>query len=353
MSWKSNFETSKKHYLDWWSQKGIVLTMWEHIEKEGAPYADISMPSPAKDINQFWFDPDWRSDYLNYQMSRYSYKADILPVANTQLGPGSLGAVLGAELEGRKDTIWIRERSDFDGRIRFDENNRWWQLHLELLRKCKEKAAGRYYIGCPDLVEGLDVLASLKGSDNVMMDMIMDPDGTLEQLRAINDAYFQVFDQIYEIINEDKEMAFCYFSIWGPGKIAKIQCDLSIMISEEDFRTFSIPFLREQCNRLDYTLYHLDGVDAMRHVDALLELENLNAIQWTPGYGQPQGGNACWYELYEKILAGGKSVMINWVTLGELEPLLDRVGNQGLNIQPDFKSEREIEEALKIVERYR
>lgn len=352
-TWKQNFEESKKHYIDWWNQKGIVLTMWEHLDKDGAPYADIPAPAPAKDMNQFWFDPDWRSDYLNYKMSRYSYKADILPVANTQLGPGSLGAILGADLEGREDTIWIRDKENFDGNIIFDENNKWWKLHLDLLSKCKEKSQGNYLIGCPDLIEGLDTLASLKGSDNVLMDLMIDPDTILYQLGEINKAYFKVFDRIYDIINVDGEMAFCYFSIWGPGKVSKLQCDISIMISEDDFRTFVFPFLKEQCDKIDYTLYHLDGVDAMRHIDAILELENLNAIQWTPGAGQPQGGAACWYDLYKKILAGGKSVMANWVTLDELKPLLDNVGNQGLNIQMDFRSEKEIDEALKIIETFR
>jgi hypothetical protein len=353
MTWKTNFEESKKHYLDWWNGRGIVLTMWEHLEKEGQPYADIPAPPKAKDFNQYWFDPEWRSGFLNYQMSRNSYKADILPVANTQLGPGSLSAILGAELEGREDTIWIREKHDFDGQITFDENNPWWRLHLDLLKACKAKAQGNYLVGCPDLIEGPDILAGLKGSDNTMMDMIIDPEGMIQQLQAVNEIYFKVFDQIYDIINEDGEMAFCYFSIWGPGKVSKLQCDLSIMISEADFRTFTLPFLRQQCDRLDYTLYHLDGVDAIRHLDALLELETLNAIQWTPGYGQPQGGSPQWYDLYKKILAGGKSVMANWVQLNELKPLLDNVGNQGLHINIDFKSEREIDEALNIVEQYR
>ena len=300
ITWKANFEDSKQRYRDWWKQKGIVLTMWEHIEKDGAPYADVPPPSPAKDMNQFYFDPQWRAEYLHYKMSRYSYKADVLPVANTQLGPGSLAAILGADLEGREDTVWIRESKNFNGSIVLDENNRWWRLHRDLLKACKAKAEKHYFIGCPDLVEGLDVLASLKGPDNVMMDMMLNPDETLHQLQTINDAYFQVFDCIYDIINENGEMAFCYFSIWGQGKVSKLQTDISIMISEDDFRRFSLPFLQEQCNRLDYTLYHLDGIDAIRHLDAVLELEQLNAVQWTPGAGQ--GGNACWYDLYRKYL---------------------------------------------------
>ena len=207
MTWKKNFEETKQHYINWWNHKGIVLTMWEHLEKEGAPYAAVAQPVPHKDMNQFWFDPQWRADYLHYTMSRNSYMADILPVANTQLGPGSMGAILGAELEGREDTIWIRDKADFDGNIVFDENNRWWQMHLNLLKACKAKSQGNYLVGCPDLVEGLDVLASLKGPDNALMDTMIDPETTLQQLQAVSDVYFKVFDKIYDIINVDGEMA--------------------------------------------------------------------------------------------------------------------------------------------------
>jgi hypothetical protein len=353
-TWKSNFDASKQRYLDWWNQKGIVLSMWEHLDRDGEPYAAIPAPPAAKDMNQFWFDPEWRSDYLHYRMSRYSYKADILPVANTQLGPGSLAAILGASMEGRDDnTIWIREKTGFDGNIVLDKNNQWYRLHLALLEACKTKAQGNYMAGCPDLMEGLDVLASLQGSDNVLINMLLEPDKVMEQLQAVNNAYFEVFDTVYDIINENGEMAFCYFSLWGPAKTSKLQCDISVMISPEDFRKFALPFLKEQCDRIDYTLYHLDGVDAIRHLDALLEIENLNAVQWTPGYGQPQGGNPQWYGLYKKILSEGKSVMVNWVQLNELQPLLDNIGNQGLHINMDFKSEKEIDEALKTVEKYR
>ena len=128
-TWKSNFEESKQHYLDWWNGKGIVLSMWEHLFKEGDPWEDVARPAPHRDMNQFWFDPEWRSGYLHYTMSRNSYKADILPVANTQLGPGSLASILGSELEGREDTIWNHQAPGFEEKIIFDEGNRWWKLH--------------------------------------------------------------------------------------------------------------------------------------------------------------------------------------------------------------------------------
>jgi methionine synthase I (cobalamin-dependent) len=201
-------------------------------------------------------------------------------------------------------------------------------------------------------MEGLDVLAAIKGTDKVLLDTVMQPEVLEQQMQQINDIYFQVFDELYDIIREGDEMAFCYFSSWAPGKMSKLQSDISTMISVDDYRRFVQPFIREQCQKISYTVYHLDGIGAMHHLDALLEIEELNAIQWTPGVGEPQGGSPKWYDLYNKILAGGKSIMACWVTLDELKPLLDHIGGEGVHIEMDFHNEREVEQAMRIVEEY-
>ena len=360
-TWKQNLEETKRHYIDWWNHKGIVINMWEHFQEGVTPHADIPAPKPYRDLNQRWFDPEWRSEYLDWYVAHSSLMADMLPVANTQLGPGSLAAILGGVFEGGEDTIWIHPRPEAalqaDGMdaddIVFDPTHPNWLLHKELLRACKRKAKGHYYVGMPDLMEGLDVLAALKGTDKVLLDTVMRPEVLERQVQQVNDIYFRVFDELYDIIREGDEMAFCYFSAWAPGKMSKLQSDISTMISRDDYRRFVQPFIREQCQKIDYTLYHLDGVGAMHHLDALLEIDELNAIQWTPGVGKPQGGSPKWYDLYRKILAHGKSIMACWVTLDELRPLLDNIGGDGVHIEMDFHNEREVEQALRIVEEYR
>ena len=346
--------------MDWWNHKGIVLNMWEHFQDGVKPHADIPAPKPYKDLNQRWFDPQWRAEYLDWYVAHSSLKADILPVANTQLGPGSLAAILGGVFEGGEDTIWIHPRpasSVASGLsaddITFDPNHPNWLLHKELLRACKAKAQGHYYVGMPDLMEGLDVLAALKGTDKVLLDTVMQPEVLEHQMQQINDIYFQVFDELYDIIREGDEMAFCYFSAWAPGKMSKLQSDISTMISGDDYRRFVQPFIREQCQKIPYTLYHLDGVGAMHHLDSLLEIDELNAIQWTPGVGEPQGGSPKWYDLYRRILSAGKSIMACWVTLDELRPLLDNIGDEGVHIETDFHNEHEVDQALTIVDEFR
>lgn len=351
--WKANWEESRPRYLDWWNRQGLIISMWEHLPKEGAPYENVAPPPPARDLTQYWFDPQWRAANIHYRLSRSSYQADILPVANTHLGPGSLAAILGSELEGGEDTIWIHQRPADSDELVLDEDNPWWKLHMDLIHACLANAPGRYFVGCPDLIEGLDTLAALRGVQPVMLDMIDRPEELERQLQAVNDAWFQVFERIYEAINLDGEMTFCYFSLWAPGRMAKLQCDLSGMISPRNFRRFVQPYLRQQCQKLDYSMYHLDGVDAVRHLPALLEIEELNAIQWTPGVGQPQGGDPAWYDLYKRILKGGKSLMASWVEVNELKALLDELGPDGIHILMHFESERDIDAALEIAEHYR
>lgn len=352
-TWKENLEETKKHYIDWWNHKGIVLNMWEHFQNGVKPHADIPAPSEPDSLDTKWFDPTWRAEYLDWYVAHSSLKADMLPVANTQLGPGSLAAILGGVFEGGPDTIWIHPDPDYRDDFTFNPNHPNYLLHKELLRAVKEKASGNYYVGMPDLMEGLDVLAAMKGTDKVLLDTVMQPDVLEDQMQRINDIYFKVFDELYDIIREGDEMAFCYFSSWAPGKMAKLQCDISTMISVEDYRRFVQPFIRQQCRKIDYTLYHLDGVGALHHLPALLEIDELNAIQWTPGVGEPQGGSSKWYNLYRRILDAGKSIMACWVTLDELRPLLDNIGGNGVHLEMDFHNEAEVEEAMKIVEEYR
>ncbi len=395
MTWKSNLVETKKHYINWWNHRGIVLNMWEHFQQGVTPHGPYAGEKPivltqeagnnygtgsfnlpgapqTHDLNQRWFDPEWRAEFLDWYIGHSCLKADMLPVANTQLGPGSMAAILGSVFEGGEDTIWIHPDPNYTDDFKFDPLHPNFKLHKDLLKACVERSKGNYYVGMPDLMEGLDVLAAMKGTDKVLMDTLTQPDLLEEQMQRINDAYFQVFDELYDIIKFDGrdcggpldpdnkgltlgtagEMAFCYFSIWAPGKLTKLQSDISTMLSIEDYRRFVQPFIREQAQKIDYTLYHLDGVGAMRHLPALLEIEELNAIQWTPGVGQPQGGDPKWYDLYRQILAGGKSIMACWVTVDQLRPLLDNIGGDGIHLEMDFHNEDEVEQALRIIEEY-
>ena len=44
----------------------------------------------------------------------------------------------------------------------------------------------------------------------------------------------------------------------------------------------------------------------------MLEVKDLNAVQWTPGAGKPDGGSEDWYPVYDMVKKGDKSL---WVSI--------------------------------------
>jgi hypothetical protein len=78
-----------------------------------------------------------------------------------------------------------------------------------------------------------------------------------------------------------------------------------------------------------------------------LEIEALDAIEWTPQAGIEGGGSPRWYDLYRRIKAAGKSVQVIGVKLHEIEPLIEAVGPEGLYIICWHDKESEAREVLR------
>ena len=119
------------------------------------------------------------------------------------------------------------------------------------------------------------------------------------------------------------------------------------------FKRFVIPSLTKQCEWLDHSMYHLDGTQAMCHLDALLDIDALDAIEWTPEAGIESGGDPRWFELYRKILAAGKSIQAIGVGEDQIVPLLDAVGSKGVYIAGSTSDPADAEQVPALVEPYR
>ena len=356
--WKSNWEETKQHFVDWWNREGLLVYIW------GIPEVDhlhetVAHPGEGPDIEYFYTQPQWRARWNHYTLSRQCYPADTFPVAGTNIGPGSLALFLGSEARLSEDTVWFESCIDPDDPeshppLRFDPESRWWRITEETVRACANLAQGKYLVGCPDLIENLDILAALREPRLLLMDMIDRPDWVIEKVWEVNDAFFAAYQRIYDIIKlDDGSSCFGAFRLWGPGKTVKVQCDTAAMFSPRMFRKFVVPALTAQCEWLDHSMFHLDGHQCLRHLDLLLEIESLDAIEWTPDPQVPQGGDPEWYPMYRKILDAGKSVQAIGVEPVQVGPLLDAVGGKGMYIQTAVTDEGEVDHLLRTIEPYR
>ena len=91
---------------------------------------------------------------------------------------------------------------------------------------------------------------------------------------------------------------------------------------------------------LDYSIYHLDGVEALQHLDLLLEIPKLNAIQWVSGARFEKESISRWFPLYQKIQAKKKSIIV-YPKVEEIPLVLKNLKPEGLLIQVGCSSEDE------------
>jgi len=352
--WKQDWDRTRERLVTWWQHRGLVL--WITAPRD-VPLLDLPQPEPPASLEQRWLDPVYRAREAEYQLSRTYFGGEAFPFMDTNIGPGNLATFLGSEPEFAPDTVWyqpcIQDPETYPP-LTFDPRNRHFQAQMAIIEEGLRVSAGRFLVSIPDLIENLDILASLRGSQQLMCDLVDRPAFVKERIAEINRAYFTVFDLFYQKVRDPwGGNVFSAFCIWGPGKTAKLQCDASAMISRRTFDDVVVPALTEQCRWLDFSLYHLDGTHAMHHLDSLLAIEELDAIEWTPQAGRPGGGDPTWYELYRRILAAGKSVQAVGVRPEEVIPLLDAVGPHGVFIMTTAESEAAARELEERVEGYR
>lgn len=135
----------------------------------------------------------------------------------------------------------------------------------------------------PDSTGNADALSHLMGPDALMTAMLEEPQAVHRALQKIQAAYERIMKEVRAITAPVNEGGGCvqWLNTWAPGFHAQMQCDMSVMISPRLFDEFIAPELKAQSRMLDYALYHFDGVEQIRHLDTLLSIPTIRAIQWT------------------------------------------------------------------------
>lgn len=353
--YKVNMEAAKEKFRNYWAHKNTgrplmcVIARRPEVEQysDGTPveggYLDqicqgkyYNMPEELKwkDMEDKYQNPQRTVDRYRYFCQTHAFLGESFPNLNIDFGPGSLASYLGSEIGFKEDTVWFNKCLDgWDGvpKLTFDPENKWFKKHLQLAKDCQALAGDDFYVDMPDLMENIDVLASLRGAQDILFDLLDEPEMIGERIQEVTDIYYEYYDRFYDVIkDEEGGNAYTVFQIWGPGRTVKLQCDFSAMMSPEDFRKYIQPSLRSQSENVDHVLYHLDGPAAIKHMDALMEIEGIDALQWTSGDAGPDGTLPDWDVIYDKAIAAGKSIWVK-VYSGEFEDWIrnvDRIVNK-------------------------
>lgn len=344
-----NWEATKEKWTNYWNHSNTgrplmcVIARKPEVEQysDGTPveggYLDqicqgkyYNMPEELywKDMEDKYQTASRIVDRYRYFCQTHEFLGESFPNLNIDFGPGSLASYLGSDIGFKEDTVWFKQCLDsWEGvpKMVFDPENEWFLKHIALARECRRLAGDDFYVDMPDLMENIDTLASLRGAQDTLYDLLDDPEIVGERIQEVTDLYFDYYNLFYDAIKDnDGGNAYTVFQIWGPGKTVKLQCDFSAMMAPDDFRTYIQPSLDEQSKYVDHVLYHLDGPDAIKHMDALMEIKGIDALQWTSGDAGPDGTLPDWDVIYDKAILAGKSIWVK-VYSGSFEDWLKNV----------------------------
>ena len=379
--YKENMNAVKEKFTNYWKHRNTgrplmcVIARKPEMEafSDGSPveggYLDqicqgkyYNMPEELKwkDMEDKYQNPEQIVARYRYFCETHDFLGESFPNLNVDFGPGSLAAYLGSDIGFKEDTVWFKSCLEgWDGvpQFKFDPENEWYKKHINLVTKCRELAGEDFYVDMPDLMENIDVLASLRGAQEILFDMLDEPETIGERIGEITDLYYDYYNQFYDVIKDDQGgNAYTVFQIWGPGRTVKLQCDFSAMMSPDDFRQYIQPSLKAQADKADYVLYHLDGPAAIKHLDALMEIDGIDALQWTSGDAGPDGTLQDWDVIYDKAIAAGKSIWVkvysgnfeDWIK--NVDRLVQKYGSHSLFLLFPEMSRTQADTLLKYAE---
>jgi 5-methyltetrahydrofolate--homocysteine methyltransferase len=250
-------------------------------------------------------------DYYQGRIEKQSYYGDSWPNWWPNFGPGIMAGFLGANVHQDENTVWFETPSPpqlTDIRPEYDADNFWWSWVKEITNAAVDRWGSQVTVAHTDLGGNLDIIASLRGTQNLLTDLYDAPENVDRLVQEITLLWQHYYDELYAFIQRANNGTTAWTPLWCTGRYYMLQCDFAYMISPRMFERFVMPDLESCCHHLDYGFYHLDGKGQIRHLEMLLSIKNLRGIQWVPGDGQSPASE--WLPLLQRIRDADKLCQI-------------------------------------------
>ena len=286
---ESGWESINQNWSAWWAgeleRALVVLECIEPQDESTLHYASTFLGNYAPKTLA-----DEQLDLFIPRLQATHYMGDAFPRFWPNFGPGIVAAFAGANLLAVQDTTWFSPGGNgaiSKLHVGLLVDNPWWRRVKNVTQAAIERWGNQLSIGFTDLGGNLDILAHLRGTQQLLFDLVDCPEEVDRLVHETNQLWLQCYEALYALTSRGCGIT-CWGPCWSPRRGYLLQSDFSYMISPQPFKRYVLPDLSACCEALDYAFYHLDGKGQLPHLDMLLALERLRGIQWVPGDGQPQ-----------------------------------------------------------------
>jgi len=348
--YKEDWKEAKERFGAWWEKELNRPLMQIFAPKSGSEAAEWDIWSFLK----YWGKPDVGIRGFEDWCQNVFFGGEAYPNLWVNLGPCVCAAHMGADAQFRSGTVWYETSIPWEEvqNLDYSPHNKWWLYTKDITIKACKAGRDRFIVGLPDLGAVTDIAASLRGHKDLIVDFYRNQDKVRRLSEKISEVWFRVYDELHTIVmSYGQEGTSSWMGLWCPKRWYPIHADFAYMLSPSKFKQLVLPFLEDYCLRLDYTIYHLDGIGQIPHLDLLLSIDELTGIQWVPGAGQRGLEDPRWLPLYKKVQKSGKNLVLHGVALGGVSFLLKNLKPQGLALSTDCSTETEARRLLKETER--
>ena len=340
LEYKPDLEATRERWEAFWRGDGERPLLHAIRPKSGV--TPVRKPHP---YDCAFGDLDPLIDQALGWAATHEFLADSIPSFMITFAPDHFAALLGAEIRpgGEGGTNWVEPcLTDLDGgEIRFRREGRWWERTLECIERFRARCDGRLIICGTHFQGGLDCLVALYGAERLLLDMGLAPGKVRRALDQVDEAVAEARAALAGALDVPAWGSLNRFGMYCAGIIDVPQCDLSCMISAEMFGDFEVPSLAKEIAGVDASVYHLDGPDALRHLEGLCAIEGLDMIQWMPGEGH-YGDD--WSDLNARIDSLGKGQIFQGFyghAAADIERIWETYGSRKLffHVSPEVLAE--------------
>ena len=280
---------------------------------------DIPCPRQPTDMRERWTDIDYLIREDEYRAASRHWLGEMIPSRTVMTG---WCLHFGFPVTFQENTVWTnRSMDELPESLNWDKlwENEWFELMLEYTEKACRHAQGKYNVNTPPILPPNDILASIRGADNFLMDLLDSPEiiqRHLSEMRVARSKMLKAFESVRAKYFDWHETYF----LWSHDAVGGWQSDVSCMFSSGMFKEYVVPELEYVSQSYDKIFYHLDGPGSERHLEHIYTFPKIFLIEWVPGKGNPHGAH--WLDLYKEIQEMGKAVIVLYPEKNDFEPLI-------------------------------
>lgn len=284
-----------------------------------------------------WMDVEFQVERSLAQLEAHPTWGDTVPAYFPNLGPNLTATLYGVELEFGENTSWcnhiLQEPAEWERFLQTAPNfaNPYWQTIEQMITCAHERFSRGHYIAMPDLHGNFDILSDLRGPEALCLDLVDEPDLVQRAARHAAEGYREAFLRLHQRLTALSQPSTTWTIYLHHGPAYVPSCDFWCLVSTAVARQHIVPILELEMAPLDRSIFHLDGPQALRHLEAVLELPGLNALQWVYGYGHGRASD--WLHVYRQALDAGISVQIIAEDADDALHVLRALGPRGLWLQ--------------------